>query len=722
MSDLFIRSIAVIPLALTMATTAAAQQPGTPLRYPPTRASDQVDTYHGTQVADPYRWLEDTDAPETRSWIEAQNALTFGYLEALPQRAPIRERLERVWNYPKYSAPVKVKDLYFSLENSGLQNQPVLYVRDGIDGKARVLLDMNSSGGDGTVALTLFEPSPNGNYLAYGVSSGGSDWQEFRVRDVRTARDMSDTLKWVKFSSVAWTHDNKGFFYSRYDQPTDANAMLAVNRNQKLYYHKLGTPQSADELIYSRPDEPDWGFDCEVSDDGYFAVIHVWEGTDPKNRIYFIDLDAPTRPRITAPVVKLIDEADAAYRFVQNEGPTFILRTDYEAPRGRLIGVNITAPRREQWRSIVPQSPTATMVDAEAVSDRIAVTFLENAISSLKLYSLRGTPRGTVPVPGIGSVSDVTGHETDDEFFYAFQSYLIPPTIYRYDLKKNRQTVFRQPTVPVDVSPYETKQVFFPSKDGTTVPMFVTARRDLKLDGTNPTLLYGYGGFNVSLTPEFSPEKLVWLEMGGVYAVANLRGGGELGEAWHQAGTLANKQNVFDDFIAAAEYLIANRYTSSQKLAIQGGSNGGLLVGAVTAQRPDLFGVALPAVGVMDMLRFHKFTIGWAWTSDYGSSEDPEQFRYLYAYSPLHNLKKGTSYPATLITTGDHDDRVVPGHSFKYAAALQAAQAGSAPILIRIDTRAGHGAGKPTTKRIEEATDRLAFTAQQLRMTPVPTP
>src|SRR5688572_15386346 len=333
MSDLFFRSIAVIPLALTMATAAAAQQPGTPLRYPPTRASDQVDSYHGTQVADPYRWLEDTDAPETRSWIEAQNALTFGYLEALPQRAPIRERLERVWNYPKYSAPVKVKDLYFSLENSGLQNQPVLYVRDGIDGKARVLLDMNSSGGDGTIALTMFEPSPNGNYLAYGVSSGGSDWQEFRVRDVRTARDMSDTLKWVKFSSVAWTLDNKGFFYSRYDQPTDANAMLAVNRNQKLYYHKLGTAQTADELIYSRPDEPDWGFDAEVSDDGYFAVIHVWEGTDPKNRLYFIDLDNPTRPRITAPVVKLIDEADAAYRFVQNEGTVFILRTDLDAPR-----------------------------------------------------------------------------------------------------------------------------------------------------------------------------------------------------------------------------------------------------------------------------------------------------------------------------------------------------------------------------------------------------
>jgi prolyl oligopeptidase len=459
-----------------------------------------------------------------------------------------------------------------------------------------------------------------------------------------------------------------------------------------------------------------------VSDDGYFAVIHVWEGTDPKNRVYFIDLNAPTRPRITAPVVKLIDEADAAYRFVQNEGLTFILRTDLDAPRGRLIGVTITSPRRENWRTVVGESPTATLVDAEAVSDRLALTYLENAVSQVKLVSLRGAARGSVDLPGLGTVTEVTGHERDDEFFYSFSSYLVPPTIYRYDLKRNRQAVFQQPALPIDVTPYETKQVVVKSKDGTSVPMFITARRGVKLDGTNPTLLYGYGGFNVSLTPEFSAERMVWLEMGGVYAVANLRGGGELGEEWHQAGTLDRKQNVFDDFIAAAEYLVAERYTSPQKLAIQGGSNGGLLVGAVMAQRPDLFAVALPAVGVMDMLRFHKFTIGWAWVSDYGSADNPAQFRTLHAYSPLHNLKPGTPYPATLITTGDHDDRVVPGHSFKFAAALQAAQAGPAPVLIRIETRAGHGAGKPTSKRIEEAADRLAFTAQHLRMTSIPTP
>ena len=712
-----------IAMFVYAAGTAAAQSPaGAPLRYPPTRASSQVDTLHGTPVADPYRWLEDTEAPETRSWIESQNALTFGYLAGLPQRGAIRERLEKVWNYPKYSAPVKVKNRYFSLENSGLQNQPVLYVRDGIEGKPRVLLDMNTTGSDGTIALTVFEPSPNGELLGYGVSSGGSDWQEFRVRDVKTARDLADTLKWVKFSSIAWTRDNKGFFYSRYDAPAPGTEMSAVNRNQKLYYHRLGAPQSADELIYARPDQPDWGFDAEVSDDGYFAIIHVWEGTDPKNRLYFIDLDSPTRPRVTAPVVKLIDEADAEYRFVQNEGLTFILRTDLDAPRGRLIGVNITAPRRENWRNLVGESRTATLVDAEAVSDMVAVTYLENAVSQLRLFSLRGTPRGVVQLPGIGTVTEVSGHELDSEFFYSFSSYLVPPTIYRYDVSKRTQSVFREPALPTDVSAFETKQVFVRSKDGTSVPMFITARRGVKLDGTNPTLLYGYGGFNVSLTPEFAAERLVWLEMGGVYAVANLRGGGELGKEWHQAGTLGRKQNVFDDFIAAAEFLVREKYTSPQKLAIQGGSNGGLLVGAVMTQRPELFAVALPAVGVMDMLRFHKFTIGWAWVSDYGSADNPEHFRWLRAYSPLHNLKPGAAYPATLITTGDHDDRVVPGHSFKFAAALQAAQGGPAPTLIRIDTRAGHGAGKPTSKRIEEAADRLAFTAHHLGMTSAPTP
>jgi prolyl oligopeptidase len=573
---------------------------------------------------------------------------------------------------------------------------------------------MNSASADGTVALSLFEPSPDGNLVAYGISSGGSDWVEVRVRDVRTGRDLADTLQWIKFSGIAWTHDNRGFFYSRYDEPAAGTAMSGVNRNQKLYYHRLGQPQGRDELILARPDQPDWGFDAEVSDDGLYCIIHVWEGTDPRNRLYFIDLARAKSPTVTAPIVRLIDEADATYRFVQNFGTTFLLRTDLDAPRGRIIGVSIDSPRREVWRTIVGEALRGVLVAAEGVYDRLALTYLENAASTVRFYSLRGSPMGTLGLPGLGTVAEVRGKLTDKEMFYSFTSFLVPPTIYRYDIDEQTSSLFQEPTLPVDVGPYETRQIFARSKDGTSVPIFVTARRGITLDGSHPTILYGYGGFNVSLTPEFSPEKLVWLEMGGVYAVANLRGGGEFGKAWHDAGKLERKQNVFDDFFAAAEHLIAQRYTSRSKLAIQGGSNGGLLVGAAMTQRPDMFAVALPAVGVMDMLRYHKFTIGWAWVSDYGSADNAEQFRYLHRYSPLHNLKAGTVYPATLVTTGDHDDRVVPGHSFKFAAALQAAHAGTAPVLIRIDTRAGHGAGKPTTKRIDEAADRLAFTAFHL--------
>jgi prolyl oligopeptidase len=720
MSSSFSRVTTVLA-ALAVATSSASAQV-TSIRYPPTRPSDQVDVYHGVSVSDPYRWLEDTDAAETRAWIEAQNDLTFGYLEKIPGRTGIRARLERVWNYPKFSAPVKAKDRYFTLENSGLQNQPVLFVRERLDGVPRALLDVNTSGGDGTIALSTFEPSPNGRYVAYGISMGGSDWQEFRVRDVRTAHDLPDTLRWIKFSDIAWTHDNKGFFYSRYDAPNEGNTLLALNRNQKLYYHRIGRPQAEDDLILATPDHPDRGFDAEVSDDGVYAIIRVWEGTDPRNRLYFIDLDAAGSPRVNAPVVRLIDRFDAAYRFVQNDGTDFVLFTDLEAPRGRLVSVDIDAPRPESWRTILPESRSATLIDAEGVGDRIAVSYLENASSTVKFVSYTGVPKGALALPGIGTVAELRGTAGDAEMFYSFTSYLLPPTIYRYDVRRNRQSVFQQPPPTIDVVTYETKQVFVTSKDGTKVPMFITARRDIALDGSHPTLLYGYGGFNVSLTPEFSPEKLVWLEMGGIYAVASLRGGGELGKEWHEAGTLEKKQNVFDDFTAAAEYLIATGHTSSAKLAIQGGSNGGLLVGAVMTQRPELMAVALPAVGVLDMLRFHKFTIGWAWTSDYGSADDPAQFRYLLGYSPLHNLKRGTSYPATLITTGDHDDRVVPGHSFKFAAALQAAQGGTAPVLIRIDTRAGHGAGKPTAKRIDEAADRLAFTQFHLQMRATPNP
>ncbi len=737
----------VLALLLVASRLAGAQSPT--LSYPAARQADQTDVLHGVAVADPYRWLEDTDSPETRAWIEAQNALTFGFLAAIPERQRIAARLTGLWNYARYGVPFKEGGRYFWFENSGLQNQSVLYTQQGRNGGARVLLDPNTLSEDGTVALTSTEPSRNGRLLAYGVARSGSDWNEIRVRDVETARDLADTVRWVKFSGISWTRDNRGFFYSRYDEPTAGNTLQSVNRFHKIYYHRVGTPQSADEPVYDRPDQPDWLFNGEVSDDGQYLVIHVSEGTDTRNRLYFKDLASPGRPQINAPVVRLIDRLEASYVFVGNNGTEFVVRTNRNAPRERLIAIDIDNPREDNWRTLIPESRDLLQT-AQFIGDRLVARYLQDAKASIRFYAppreiLRGGagrpegPGGTrragarttisrapaggyrlereLELPGPGMVS-FSGDRGDREMFYSFTSYLYPTTVFRHDVRSGVSEIFRAARVDFDPSLYETKQVFYQSKDGTRVPMFITARKGIALDGNNPTLLYGYGGFNISQTPSFSIANLLWLEMGGVYAVANIRGGGEYGREWHDAGKLANKQNVFDDFIAAAEYLQRERYTSPAKLAISGGSNGGLLVGAVLNQRPELFGAALPAVGVMDMLRFHKFTIGWAWTSDYGSPDDPEQFRVLYAYSPLHNIRKGARYPATLITTADHDDRVVPGHSFKYAAALQAAQGGPAPILIRIETKAGHGAGKPTSKQIEEATDRFAFLVRALDMTP----
>ena len=720
-----LRSATAAAALATLGGTAAAQSGSdAPIHYPTTRTADQTDTYFGTTIADPYRWLEDTDSPETKRWVEAQNAVTQSYLATIPQREAIRARLTKLWNYPKYSAPFREGGRQFYFENSGLQNQSVLYVRDSLDPRApaRVLLDPNALSPDGTVALSVAEPSPDGALLAYGTSASGSDWQEFHVRDVATARDLPDTLRWIKFSGASWTRDGKGFFYSRYDEPKAGNALTNVNRNQKLYYHRLGTAQSADVLVYEQPDQPDWIFDARVTEDGRYAVITVSEGTDPKTRIYYIDLAEPHAPKVTNPVVRLLDAFDALYAFVDNDGRTLFFRTDKDAPRGRVIAVNVAAPRPDRWRTVIPQDKDA-LESAVVVGDRFVATYLQDAKSSVRFHDLAtGHRTGELALPGIGSVDGISGKRGDPDFYYTFTSYLYPTAVFRYDLKRERNEAYKSPKIDFDASRYETRQLFVTSKDGTRVPMFVTGRKGMPLDGTNPTLLYGYGGFNVSLTPAFSPATLVWLEMGGVYAVANLRGGGEYGEEWHLAGTKERKQNVFDDFIAAAEYLVREKYTSSAKLAISGGSNGGLLVGAAMTQRPDLFGVALPAVGVMDMLRFHKFTIGWAWTSDYGSADDPAAFRYLRAYSPYHNLKPGTKYPATLVTTADHDDRVVPGHSFKFAAALQAAQAGPAPVLIRIETKAGHGAGKPTSKQLEEAADRYAFLAKNLGVAAAPVP
>jgi prolyl oligopeptidase len=753
--------VTVLSLLLSLAGTLSAQTTGAPLAYPAAARGTQVDDYHGTSIADPYRWLEDVDAPATKAWVEAQNRLTDSFLATIPERAAIKTRLEQLWNYARWSTPFKENGRYFYFLNSGLQNQSVMYVQDNKAAPPRVLLDPNTLSSDGTVALSGTAASDDGRYLAYSLSTSGSDWRELHVRDVNNGRDLTDTVKWVKFSSMSWTHDNKGFFYSRYDEPTSGNKMTNTNRNHKLYYHRIGQPQSRDELVYDRPDQPDWLFNGNVTDDGQYLIITVSQGTDVRTRLYFIDLDNPGKPQIDNPVVRLIDKQDAEYSFVGNRATNFYVRTDRNAPKGRIVSISIDNPREERWNTIVPESKDA-LVSATMAGDDIVANYLQDAHSSVRFFSggrnnprdqrPRGQPterprnpgsvyddtstapivlrergqaigggftqRGELSLPGIGTVGDINGRQGDDEMFYSFTSFLAPTTIYRFDLKSRNSEVFRAPKVAFDPAAYETRQVFYTSKDGTRVPMFITAKKGIPMAGNNPTLLYAYGGFNISLTPTFSAANIAWLEMGGIYAVPNLRGGGEYGKEWHEGGMLAKKQNVFDDFIAAAQYLISQKYTSTPKLAIRGGSNGGLLIGAVMTQRPDLFGATLPEVGVMDMLRFQKFTIGWAWTSDYGSSDNADQFKYLRAYSPLQNIKPATCYPPTLAFTADHDDRVVPGHTFKFVATLQAAQACANPTLVRIETKAGHGAGKPTTKQIDEAADRYAFLVKELHIRP----
>ncbi|MBI2825782.1 MAG: S9 family peptidase [Planctomycetia bacterium] len=679
-----------------------------PLAYPHPRQIDQVDDYHGRKVADPYRWLEDTDSPETRDWIAAENELTFAFLKKIPQREPIRKRLEQLWNYEKYGIPTRRGDRYFYSRNDGLQNQSVIYVADSLAAEPQVLLDPNTLSEDGTVALSGSAISDDGRFFAYGLATAGSDWQEWRVRDVDSKTDLDDVLQWIKFSTASWAPDADGFYYSRYDEPDEKARLTGVNYFQKLFFHRLGTPQSEDKLIYERADEKEWGFDGRVSDDGHYLVIRVWRGTERKNQLFYLDLTKPD-----AQVVPWIAGFDAQYDFLGNDGSTFWLRTDLDAPRHRVITANVDEPDREHWKEVLPEA-TDVLQSATLVGGRLVALYLADAHSQVKLFDYEGQPQGEIALAEMGTVALGDARQEDEDLFYSFTSFLAAPTIYRYDVRQGTSTVFRQPKVDFGADDYTTEQVFYPSKDGTKVPMFITRRKDVPLDGTAPAHLFGYGGFDISMTPAFSPGRLVWLEMGGVFALANLRGGGEYGREWHEAGMKARKQNVFDDFIAAGQWLVDHRYTRAEKLAISGRSNGGLLVGAALTQRPDLFGAALPGVGVMDMLRFHRFTIGWAWVSEYGSADDPDQFDTLAAYSPLHNIKPGTKYPATLITTADHDDRVVPGHSFKFAATLQGAQAGPAPILIRIETSAGHGAGTPTAKLIEEAADGYAFLAKTL--------
>ena len=701
---------------LTMTASITACGRSTPaddnrFAYPETRQVEQADDYFGTTIADPYRWLEDDNSDDTKAWVEAQNAVTFGYLETIPERTAIRDRLTTLWNYERYGLPQKHGDFYIFTRNDGLQNQAVFYRARSLDTEPEVLLDPNGLSADGTVAVSAATFTDDGRYMAYSLSESGSDWVRWKVREVATGQDLDDEVRWSKFSGAAWLKDGSGFFYSRYDTPQDGETLTGVNRNQKLYFHAVGTPQDADRLVYERPDQPDWGFNADVTDDGRYLLITQWEGTEPKNRVFVQDLSQGAE----APVMPFLDAFDAEYTVLGNDGPIFYVLTTQDAPRKRIVSIPLRSRPAAGWKNIVREGHDKDVIaDAVIAGNRLIVTWQVDAQNRLRVYNLDGSGASNISLPGIGSVS-VSGKRDQTDAFYAFTSFTYPTTIFRYDTAKDVSTVYRQPEVDFNPADYQTEQVFFRSKDGTRVPMFISHRKGLARNGQAPTYLYGYGGFNISLTPSFSPANLAWMERGGIFAVPNLRGGGEYGQAWHDAGRLANKQNVFDDFIAAAEFLIAEKYTSTPKLAIGGGSNGGLLVGAVMTQRPELFGAALPAVGVMDMLRFHQFTIGWAWTSDYGSSETKEGFDVLRAYSPLHNLKPGTAYPATMITTADHDDRVVPAHSFKFAAALQAAHAGDAPVLIRIETKAGHGAGKPTSKLIEEAADKWAFLEANLR-------
>ncbi|MGZ5552353.1 MAG: prolyl oligopeptidase family serine peptidase [Chthoniobacterales bacterium] len=692
---------------LLVSGIALAKEPEKSFTYPAAPKSDQTDDYHGTKVGDPYRPLENADSDETKKWIEAENKLTFDYLAKIPEQQKINRRLTKLWDYEKFGVPSREGSRFFFIKNTGLQNQSVLYVTPELPGEPRVLLDPNTLSKDGTTALTGTVVTDDSKLLAYGLAVAGSDWQEWKVRDIETGKDLDDQLKWIKFSNAAWAHDGSGFFYSRYDEPT-ADQLKAANYFHKLYFHKLGTPQNNDSLVYERADHKDWLFAPHVTDDGAYLIINVSHGTDSKNQIFYKDLRAPD-----AKVVELLNKEDAQYAFLDNDGSVFWFRTNLNAPRARIVAIDVDKP--DEIRELVPQGADK-LESVSVVGDRFIANYLKDAHSVIRMFDLKGTPTGGIGLPGLGTAGGFTGKRKDTETFYSYVSYTQPPTIFRCNLTNGKSTVLFQPKVDFKSDNFVTEQVFCPSKDGTRIPMFLTYRKGLKKDGKNPTYLTGYGGFDISSLPAFSPTAATWLEMGGIYAVANLRGGGEYGEEWHLAGTKLQKQNVFDDFIAAGEWLIANKYTSTPKLAISGRSNGGLLVGAALTQRPDLWGATLPGVGVMDMLRFQKFTIGWAWASDYGSSDDPEQFKAIYKYSPLHNIKPGTKYPPTLITTADHDDRVFPGHSFKFAATLQAAQAGPAPVLIRIETRAGHGAGKPTSKVIEDVTDQLSFLVRNLGM------
>jgi prolyl oligopeptidase len=703
------KNLTLIALTL-MVTINACDCKKSPFIYPETKKGDVVDDYFGTKVADPYRWLEDDRSDETAQWVKEQNAVTYSYLESIPYRENIKARLTEIWNYPRTSAPFKAGGKYFFSKNDGLQNQSVFYMQETLDSEPVLFLDPNTLSEDGTVSLTNFTVSNDGKYLGYGISRGGSDWREFFVKDIESGEILEDHLQWIKFSDIAWYKD--GFFYNRYPTPAKGEELKGENKNSQLYYHKVGTSQSEDVLIYEDPQHPDWSFSASVTEDEKFLIIGVTESTSG-NALYFKNLEKDS------PVVKVITTFEKDYSVIDHVDGKLWVYTNDGAPKYQVLAMDINQPERANWTSLIPEDDKNVLENISLTGGKIFANYQQDAHSVIKVYSPQGQYLYDVELPSIGTVRGFGGKADDSETFYTFSSYTYPAVVYRYDTDKNESTLYSETEIDFDIDHYETKQIKYKSKDGTEVPMFIVHKKDLQLNGNNPTWLYGYGGFNVSLNPGFDVRRLLWLENGGIYAVANLRGGGEYGETWHKAGTKLQKQNVFDDFIAAANYLINNGYTQPDYLAIQGGSNGGLLIGAVINQTPELFRVAFPQVGVMDMLRYQHFTIGRYWATDYGTSVDSqEMFEYLYAYSPVHTISPKLNYPAVMVTTADHDDRVVPAHSFKYVATLQDAYKGKRPMMIRIETDAGHGAGTPTSKVIEEWTDLYSFTFDQMGITP----
>jgi prolyl oligopeptidase len=707
------RSRLIVTLAILAAVLHTASAAGPQIQYPSTRSVDHVDTYFGAQVPDPYRWLEDDNAPETATWVEAQNKVTFAYLGKIPFRASLKARLEKLYDYARYTSPRRKGNRFYFSKNDGLQNQSVLYVQEGLEGRPEVLLDPNTWSDDGTVRLGAFVLARDGRHAVYGISRSGSDWQEYKVLEIATKKPLADSLQWVKVSAVAWHGD--GFYYSRYPAPEKGRELSSRNENHRVYYHRLGTPQSQDALVYEDPANPQRFHIVSTTEDQRFAILSVSERGKGKDGNALFVRDLAKGEKTFAPLIPAI--GDDSYGVIDNVGNRLLVETNRGAPNGRVVRIDPKKPSEDDWTTVLPES-SQPLRGAVTAGGKLFVTYLEDVATRASVHRLDGTLEYMISLPGLGSAGGFGGDRDDTFVFYTYTSFDTPPAIYRYDIATRKSTLFRSAEIPgFDHSTVETRQVFYTSKDGTRVPMFLLHRKGLVLDGRNPTLLYGYGGFNVTQTPGFNALRLALIEQGFVFASANLRGGGEYGEAWHKAGMKLKKQNVFDDFIAAAEWLIAQKYTSPAKLAIQGGSNGGLLVGAVMNQRPELFRVAIPQVGVMDMLRFHKFTIGWNWIADYGSSDNEEEYKALRAYSPLHNIRAGVKYPATLITTADHDDRVVPAHSFKYAATLQKNASPENPVLIRIETKSGHGASS-TRKQIETTADIYAFLLHELGITP----